>query len=234
MATFVLVHGAWYGGWCYAPVARSLRAAGHEVFTPTLTGLGERSHLAGIKIDLSLHIRDLLNVLEYEDLQDVILCGHSYGGMVVTGAAARAAERIRGLVYIDAFLPRDGQALWDIVDEPSRAMYIDNQRDSAGLMAPPFAPPSPCPPDGPPVPRKPSRHPLLTVTEPVRLTGAETRIRNRTYIYADKVTPTLFTQFYDALRDHPAWKVRSIRTGHSVMTEDPEGLTALLLEEVDR
>jgi pimeloyl-ACP methyl ester carboxylesterase len=108
MATFVLVHGAWHGGWCYARVARLLRAAGHDVYTPTLTGVGERAHLAALSMTLTTHVRDIVNVLEYENLSDVILCGHSYGGMVITGVAAAAGERIRTLFYLDAFLPEDG------------------------------------------------------------------------------------------------------------------------------
>ncbi len=94
MATFVLVHGGGHGGWCYQKVARLLRAAGHEVYSPTLTGLGERSHLVSSEVDLDLQITDVVNVLRYEDLRDVILVGHSYGGMVITGVADRAADRV--------------------------------------------------------------------------------------------------------------------------------------------
>src|SRR5579862_3596560 len=112
MKTFVLVHGAWHGGWCYSRVARTLRAAGHEVYTPTLTGLGERSHLSHATINLSTHIQDIVNVVLWEDLREVILCGHSYGGMVVTGVAEAACDRIRALVYLDAFVPeRDGDSI---------------------------------------------------------------------------------------------------------------------------
>jgi pimeloyl-ACP methyl ester carboxylesterase len=114
MATFVLVHGGGHGGWCYDKVARRLRAAGHDVYAPTLTGLGERKHLLSADTDLSTHIRDIVNTLVYEDLHDVILVGHSYGGMVITGVADRAHDRIRELVYLDAAHPRDGEALVDI------------------------------------------------------------------------------------------------------------------------
>ena len=109
-ATFVLVHGAWSGGWCYHKVAARLRARGHDVFTPTLTGQGERSHLLSGTINLSLHIEDILAVFRCENLSDVVLAGHSYGGMVITGVADRAADRIRALAYLDAFLPEDGQS----------------------------------------------------------------------------------------------------------------------------
>ena len=117
MATYVLVHGGGHGGWCYQRVARILRAAGHEVHTPTLTGLGDRSHLMtemGPSIDLDLHIRDVVALLHHEDLSDVILVGHSYGGMVVTGAADRAADRVGRLVYLDAATPVNGQSLVDV------------------------------------------------------------------------------------------------------------------------
>ncbi len=111
---FVLVHGGGHGGWCWQRVAPRLRAAGHEVFTPTLTGLGERAHLLHPGIDLDLHIADVVGVLRYEDLRDVILVGHSYGGMVITGVADRAHDRIGHLVYLDAAHPASGESLVDV------------------------------------------------------------------------------------------------------------------------
>jgi pimeloyl-ACP methyl ester carboxylesterase len=113
MATYVLVHGGGHGGWCYQKVARLLRKAGHEVYTPTMTGLGERRHLLGPQVDLDQHITDIVETLAYEDLSDVILAGHSYGGMVITGVADRVPERIRELVYLDAAHPLNGQSLAD-------------------------------------------------------------------------------------------------------------------------
>ena len=114
MAIFVLVHGGAHGGWCYQRVTRRLRQAGHEVYAPTLTGLGERSHLVGPQVDLNLHIQDVVAVLHYEDLEDVILVGHSYGGMVITGVADRAAARVGKLVYLDAANPKNGESLVDV------------------------------------------------------------------------------------------------------------------------
>ena len=111
MATYVLVHGGGHGGWCYQRVARLLRAAGHEVHAPSLTGLGERSHLVSPDVDLDTHIRDITALLHYEDLTDVILVGHSYGGMVITGIADQAADRVGRVVYLDAANPHDGQSL---------------------------------------------------------------------------------------------------------------------------
>jgi pimeloyl-ACP methyl ester carboxylesterase len=231
MATFVLVHGAWAGADCYGPVAKRLREAGYTVFTPTLTGLGERAHLASPAITLSTHVRDVAGMLEYKDLHDVVLAGHSYGGMVITGAAALCAERIRTLFYFDAFLPKDGESLWDIVDESTRALYIKAQRESPGLIAPIFRPR----PGARPLPvRQLGPQPLLTFLEPVRLSGHEKAIKNRTYVYAEGPRPSVFTRFYEAVKADPAWTVHTVTSGHMAMLDDPETFTALLREELER
>jgi pimeloyl-ACP methyl ester carboxylesterase len=117
MSTFVVVHGGFGGAWEWTPVARRLRTRGHDVFTPTLTGMGERAHLARPEVGLSTHIEDLVAAIEMEDLHDVFLCAHSYGGVPVTGAADRVPERIRLLIYIDALVPRDGQSALDLLPE---------------------------------------------------------------------------------------------------------------------
>src|SRR5678809_1441420 len=135
MASFVLVHGAWSGGWCYHKVAERLRSRGHLVFTPTLTGQGERAHLTAGTINLSLHIEDVLAVFKYEQLRDVVLAGHSYGGMVVTGVADRAPERVAALAYLDAFLPEDGQSLFDINIPANTQRFIAQAGASGGLLA---------------------------------------------------------------------------------------------------
>ena len=114
MATYVLVHGGGHGGWCYQRVARLLRAEGQEVYTPTLTGLGERAHLLDDRVDLHRHIEDVAAVLQFEDLRDVVLVGHSYGGMVITGVADRTADRVGRLVFLDAANPVNGQSLVDV------------------------------------------------------------------------------------------------------------------------
>lgn len=135
MATYVLVHGGGHGGWCYQRVARRLRAGGHEVYTPTLTGLGERSHLLDASVDLNRHIEDIVAVLHYEDLSGVILVGHSYGGMVITGAADRAADRVGKLVYLDAATPRNGQSLFDVAGPVIEAVRpLGETRDGLELV----------------------------------------------------------------------------------------------------
>src|SRR5262249_11006109 len=109
MATFILVHGAWHGSWCWKRVRSALKKAGHDVFTPTLTGVGERSHLLAETVDLGIHTLDVLNLVKWEELNDFVLCGHSYGGMVVSGVADRVPDRVRALVYLDAFVPEHGE-----------------------------------------------------------------------------------------------------------------------------
>ena len=230
MATFVLVHGAWSGSWGYSKVARMLRSQGHEVWAPSLTGLGEREHLLHPGITLSVHLQDVVNVLEFEDLKDVILVGHSYGGMVITGVSARSADRIKTLVYLDAFLPADGQSLWDITSEQGQARFMTVQKTTPGLI--PFSGVA-AQSDDPEVnalrQRRLGMHPMLTLTEAVQMDGSEQAIKNRTYILATKRPG--FQRFYDAVKDDPAWKARTIDTGHVVMMEDPEGLVTMLLDE---
>src|SRR4051812_23470984 len=137
-ATFVLVHGAWHGGWCYKEVAHLLRQAGHEVYTPTLTGLGERAHLMSRTIDLSTHIEDILAVIRCENLSDVVLCGHSYGGMVIAGVAEQIADKLRTLVFLDAFVPENGKSLSDYLPtEQVEHMRADAAQNGDGYKVTP-------------------------------------------------------------------------------------------------
>jgi pimeloyl-ACP methyl ester carboxylesterase len=220
MAVYVLVHGAWGGGDGYAETAAALRAEGHVAHIVALTGLGERAGELSPAITLSTHIADTLAVIDGGDLSDFILVGHSYGGMIITGVAAKRAARIRSLVYIDAFLPQDGEALWDIATEWERNHYIDAQRDMPGLVAP-----------FPGSPAHLTRHPLLTLLEPVHMSGDEQLIKRRTYIYATRRTPTVFTQFYERTSVDQAWTAHEVDSGHGVMQDAPDALLAILLTE---
>jgi len=129
--TYLPVHGAWHGSWCWKRVRNKLRAAGHQVFTPTLTGLGERSHFNSAAVSLSTHIADVVNLIRWEGLSDVILCGHSYGGNVITGVADQIPEGIPTLVYLDAFVPENGECLFDL-PAPEHAQLIPVQAQTAG------------------------------------------------------------------------------------------------------
>ncbi|HMT44652.1 MAG TPA: alpha/beta fold hydrolase [Chakrabartia sp.] len=220
MATYLLVHGAWGGGNGWSGIARRLRLVGHDVHIASLTGLGDKAHLISPGITLSTHIDDVTGLIDHQNLTDIILVGHSYGGMVVSGAAAARTDKIKALVYVDAFLPRDGEALWDIADDAARTHYIDAQRDQPGLIAPfPGSPPHL------------TRHPLLTLLEPVHYGAPDLALRRRTYIYATKGAPTIFTKFYERVKAESGWRVHAINTGHGVMADDPDGLTTLLLAE---
>src|SRR4029453_13164243 len=192
MATFVLVHGAWHGGWCWKRVAALLRQAGHEVFAPTLTGLGERAHLMSAAIDLHTHIQDILNVLQWEELSDVVLCGHSYGGMVISGVADRVPERIPSLVYVDAFVPRDGQSLVDQMSPEGTNRMREGARTAGdGWRIPPISAArfNDAPENQEWVDRQSVPHPLRTFEEKIRLTGAIDRITKRRFILPTKYQP---------------------------------------------
>jgi pimeloyl-ACP methyl ester carboxylesterase len=223
MATYVLVHGAWSGSWGFKDVAGRLRAAGHAVYTPSLTGIGERSHLANPDVDLSLHIKDVEQVLWYEDLSDIVLLGFSYGGMVVTGLVDRCAERISHLVYLDALLPEDGQSSNDINGRntegeswtvPPRPRQLADPEMQAWMDARRV-----------PQPRK-------TFEEKVRLSKplAEHAF-SLTYIKATADPPP--GPLWGAaarVRNDPRWRYREVPTGHMVALTMPAELTALLLE----
>ena len=139
MSTYVLVHGGAHGGWCYRPVAERLRAAGHEVWAPTLTGLGERSHLRSVDVDLETHLDDVVNVLFYEDLHDVILVGHSYGGVVITGVADRAVDRVGHLVYLDALVPVNGECAADYTEHVAMIRRTSRVIDGVEVVLDPDA-----------------------------------------------------------------------------------------------
>jgi pimeloyl-ACP methyl ester carboxylesterase len=235
MANFVLVHGAWHGGWCYGRVAKLLRAAGHDVYTPTLTGVGERAHLSGLPITLTTHIQDIVNVIEYENLSDVILCGHSYGGMVISGVVALLGDRIRTLFYLDAFVPEDGQSLLDQLTPELRGQLVEMAEQNHGLVTPiPAAAFNVNAADAAWVDKTCVPQPLATFSEAVRLTGKEKAVRHRTYIFASGYEMHAFDPIYERLRDDRQWKVRTVSCGHDVMLDRPQELAELLLEEVDR
>jgi pimeloyl-ACP methyl ester carboxylesterase len=219
-ATYVLVHGAWGGGYGYDGTAKALRGAGHKVYVVALAGLGTRVKEVSPAITLTTHVNDVLAVIDKNKLTDIILVGHSYGGMIITQVASKRAASIKSIVYIDAFLPKDGEALWDIATDWERKHYIDAQRDAPGLVAP-----------FPGAPANLTRHPLLTLLEPVHLTGAEKRIRHHTYIYATHGAPKTFGKFYDATKADPAWQSFALDSGHGVMHDQPDALNKILLDQ---
>ncbi len=223
MANYVLVHGAWGGGQSYDRTAADLRAAGHEVLVAQLKGLGARSAELHPGITLTDHISDVCEQVGQAGIDRFILAGHSYGGMVITGVAARLGARIDAIAYIDAFLPGDGQSLWDVTGDFEHAWYIDSQKFTPGLVAPIGSV------DFEPVPGMIGRHPLLTLTEAVRLTGEEAKIPRRVYIFANDWQPTPFARFHDQVRGDPAWECHESKASHFVMADQPEQLLQILL-----
>lgn len=232
MATFVLVHGGWHGGWCWKYVAPLLRAAGHDVFTPTLTGLGERAHLVRLDIGLDTHVQDVIGVLTYEDLHDVVLVGHSLGGPVVEGVADRISERIAHLVYLDASVPRDGQADVDcypaefgvrqwaegiqaagdhviqpIIEEP--VFGITNEADAQWVKS------------------KLTPHPVKAFIDRLHLTNPEPHANARTFISCTQSDPAMSS--VGRARTEPGWQLEELATGHDAMVTAPQELVNILV-----
>jgi pimeloyl-ACP methyl ester carboxylesterase len=230
MATFLICHGAWSAGWAWKKVRPLLRAAGHEVFTPTYTGLGERAHLSSRSITLDTHIADILGVLDCENLRDVVLVGHSYGGMVATGVADRARERIARLVYVDAFVPESGQSLLDLLPAQARA----GRQDAAATQGDGWLmPPNPSPPDTSPedlawiAPRR-RWQPAACFSQPLVL-RSNAPPPPRTYVYCTRIGPDdTFGQFARRFRSAPGWQLLEIDASHSPNVTAPEALAGIL------
>jgi pimeloyl-ACP methyl ester carboxylesterase len=231
MATVVLAHGAWSAAWAWKKMRPLLRKAGHEFFSPTYTGLGERAHLARPDIDLSTHVQDVRAVLEIEDLTQVTLLGHSYGGMVATGVADKAPGRIARVVYIDAFAPKDGQSLFDLLGPKGEAhMRAGAAKDGDGWKLPL----NPMPPDTSPedsdwaVPKR-RPQPIKTFEEKIKLTSG--KFPPRHYIYAKKNGPgDVFRQFAERAKSEPGWTHHEIDASHNPHITCPDVLMALLTQ----
>lgn len=231
MANIVLAHGAWSAAWAWKKMRPLLRAAGHDFFSPTYTGLGQRAHLARPEIDLSTHVQDVLSVLEFEDLKDVVLLGHSYGGMVATGVADRARNRIARVVYIDAFAPKDGQSLFDLVGPKAEGnMRAGAAKDGEGWKLPI----NPMPPDTSPEdsawasPRR-RPQPIKTFEQKIKLDSKEPPPRH--YIYAKRNGPgDVFRQFGERAKSEAGWKYYEIDASHNPHITCPDVLMSLLTE----
>jgi pimeloyl-ACP methyl ester carboxylesterase len=226
---FVLVHGAWYGGWCWRKLTPLLERAGHAVYTPTLTGLGERAHQGRADIGLREHVQDLLAVLETEDLREVTLVGHSYAGFVIGTVAARSRGRVRQLVYLDAFVPEPGQRVIDHLLPLDRRQAIVAAGEANGFVAP-------IPPQALGVtdaadiawitPRV-ARQPYASFSQPaLEQPGAELP---RSYIACTQPASGSFGQFAARVRQDSTWRYRELATGHNAMVIAPQALAQTLL-----
>lgn len=234
MSTFVLVHGAWHGSWCWKRVRSALQARGHAVFTPTLTGVGERSHLLSKEVDLETHIADVANLIRWEEMRDIVLCGHSYAGCLISAVADRMPDRIAALVYLDAFVPANGQSLHDTLPAEVRDAQVAAARQSGeGWKVPPITGEmfNVNMKDRAWMDRQCTVQSLATFQQPLRLSGAIDRIRNVTYILADGWNPSPFPQFF-AKANSRGWKTLTMHCGHDVMLDMPEAVTEALLAAV--
>jgi pimeloyl-ACP methyl ester carboxylesterase len=218
MTTFVLVHGAWSGAWNWDLVVDLLREGGHKVHVPTLSGLGERSHLARFPITLTDHVDDVVNEMVWHDLSDVVLVGHSYAGFVITGAAERVADRIASIVYLDAFVPGDGQSFEDFMGDKLTAP-LTPVPEIGGNDYPTAA-------EGERVAALATPQPTGTFTEKLKVTGAYRKIARKSYILAAGWEG--FQGIAMPLRDDPEWTVHELPCGHDVPLLMPKELAALL------
>jgi pimeloyl-ACP methyl ester carboxylesterase len=229
--TFVLVHGAWHGGWCWRRVADLLQKQGHKVFTPTMTGLGERSHLLNDKVNLATHITDIVNVIKWEGLSDIVLVGHSYGGVIISGVAEQVRDAIGSIVFLDAFVPEDGDSLAAKAAQPVRAaiaalvengettmkpisaeVFRVNEKDRAWVDAM-------CTP-----------HPVATMTDKIAVAGARDRIAKKAYIRAKGYPSVPFDGAQEKLKTAAGWRVYELPCGHDAMVDMPDRLTEILVE----
>ena len=221
-APLVLVHGAWHGGWCWRRVADRLTAKGRYVVAPTLSGVCERSHLASDLIGLATHIDDVVNEITWKDLDGVVLVGHSYGGMVITGVAERVPERIAAIVYLDAFVPQDGQSLSALLGRafaewPERmvppipaATFQVNAKDAAWV-------------DG-----KMTPHPVKCFTDTLRVGGAYLKIAQKIYIRATGFPSPAFDAALERCRGDRGWRAIEMKCGHDIMVDQPAELAEIL------
>jgi pimeloyl-ACP methyl ester carboxylesterase len=234
MADVVLVHGTWGGGWQWGAVAVRLRARGHRVFTPTLTGLGEREHLVTRTTGLDTHIDDIANVIAWEELRDLVLVGTSYGGLVISGVADRMPERIASLIYLDAALPQNGKCMLDLVPPERRATVerlarehgdgyrvptslvldtgIADEAERAAYLA------------------RMSPHPLRSLQQPVQVQGRYLDVPNKLYVLASLKPTHHFLDYYEWASRTPGWSARKIASNHFPMTTMPDETAALLME----
>ncbi len=236
---FVLVHGAWHGGWCWRDVRMQLEAKGHRVFTPTLTGLADRAHLLSKDIGLDTHIKDITSLTDYYDLSDIILVGHSYGGMVITGVADARKAQIAEIVYLDAALPENGQTM--ITQGPERSPdIIEQSRQALTGLAPDGVAMGAFPPEFLGIPtdhpgynwvaEKLTSHPLKTWLDPIKLENGGSAGLKRSYIHctAPALPNSSFPYHAEQVQADDSWVYHGVTTGHDAMVTAPDDIVRIL------
>ena len=232
--TFLLVHGAWHGGWCWSRVADRLRAVGHRVFTPTQTGLGERRHLLSKDITLDTFTTDIASVIEAEELNDIVLVGHSFGGNAISGVADRMPERIRHLVYLDSLVVEGGKAPFDNLAAEVVAGRRKAAEESSGGLSLPNPPPSVFgvldAADAEWVRRRLTPHPLSTYTSKLNIRGPVGNHLPRTYVHCTSPSYAALQASRDWVKAQAGWRWAEIATGHDAMVTAPDELARLLID----
>lgn len=225
--TILVAHGAWSAGWVWKKMHSRMDAAGIRLVTPTYTGLGEREHLASRDVDLETHVQDLMHVIHYEQLEEFMLLGHSYGGMVATQVADRVPEKISKLVYLDAFVPRDGQSLLDLQGPQAAAALRERVKSGDGWRVPP----NPAPADTSPedlawINARRMAQPVKCFEAPVHLAHGDTHIP-RTYIRCMRYANEAFGQFATRAKNE-GWGYYEMDASHSPHVTAPDALATLL------
>lgn len=231
MTDFVLVHGAFHGGWCWEAVAALLTAKGHRVYAPTLAGCAERSSESHGVITLRTHVDAIVDIIEADDLHDVVLVGHSLGGMVVTAVADRVLDRISSLVYIDAFVPESGQAARDLIPAAMHSAALSAVHLKGGGVSLPVIFPAAkfvqfAEDAANDFLSRLTSQPFMTFSEPIYLQHAP--VARRTYVYCSAVPFGLFDGYAAAAQADPSWTFHDLPTAHDAMIEAPEALTSIL------
>ena len=229
--TFVLVHGSWHGGWCWRRVADRLEKRGHKVFTPTLTGLGDRVHLLTSAVDLDTHVTDVVNLIKYEGLRNIVLAGHSYAGSIITGVAEQVLPSIASIVFIDAFLPVNGDTMLSMTTEALRAASLEAK--AKGDISRPVVPAAAFrvnEKDRAWVDSKLTPQPLGPSFTPIKFTGARDKVAKKTYIRAVEYPQPAFDKWLAQCKADPTWRTHGVpNSGHDIMVDKPDELTELLI-----
>jgi pimeloyl-ACP methyl ester carboxylesterase len=230
--TFVLVHGAWHGGWCWRRVSDLLEKQGHKVFTPTLTGVGERSHLMSKDINLDTHITDIVNVFKWEDLKDVCLVVHSYGGYPGSGALEQIGDRVSSIVWLDAFKPENGERLFDVTSEFSRkGLLAAMEKGEPGRPSPKAEAFAVNEKDRAWVDSKTTPQPNGVALQPIKLTGAREKVAKKTYVRAAAYPQPTFDKALAECKADKTWRTfEATNSGHDVMVDAPQWLVDVLLQ----
>jgi pimeloyl-ACP methyl ester carboxylesterase len=228
--TFVFVHGTWHGGWCWRRVADALEKKGHKVYAESLTGVGDRSHLLTRDVNLTTHVGDVVNLVKWEDLKDIVLVGHSSAGFVITQAAEQIGPSVASIVYLDAFVPQPGDSLISLANPgPRKAMEDAVARGDLAAKPVPAAVFKVNEKDRPWVDAKCTPHPMAAIVEKVTAADAREKIARKTYIRSGFDSP-VFDQTLAKMKMTPGWKTYEVPCGHDVMVDMPDRLVEILLE----